>query len=270
MSHLREALTNTHWGSRLLSKRIPFLAYHSISNDHEDELSLSSSMFSKQIAWLKENNYQAISLENACLKIRHKEDLRRCIVLTFDDGYADVMENALPVLEKYSFTATIFAVTGRLGSKSDWHRFSPSRWLLTEQDLGSLLGAGFTIGSHTHTHAELTRLDDSALIEELCRSRSFLQDRLGISACPFSYPYRSTGARERQAVVQAGYACASTTGGYWGNGCESDLFQLGRFEIRRHTLHQFQAIVTSPFKGALIREGLSRVISSWRAHLLSS
>jgi len=256
------------WGSRFVGNRLPILVYHSISKGWNDELSLSPAIFDEQMAWLCESGFQVVALETALQKLKQRADLRRCLVLTFDDGYADFLEHAAPVLGKYGLPATVFVVTGKLGRKSDWHRFSPSRWLLSLEDLRGLRQAGYSIGSHTHSHSELPRLPAPDLEAELRASRDFLETQLGVSPIFFSYPYRTFGERERQAVIQAGYDCACTAGGWWDNGYETDLFRLNRFEIHRsHSPGQFRTLVASPFKWPLVRQEAERVLYELRARL---
>lgn len=89
------------------------LYYHKVSND-SDDLNLSHvsiANFDAQIRWLKEN-YDIIRLENLNSEIM--KDGRDAVAISFDDGYADVYRNALPVLKKYNVPATVFVTTGNI------------------------------------------------------------------------------------------------------------------------------------------------------------
>lgn len=254
-------LRQTRWGSTLLGNRITILAYHSISDEYQDELSISPRMFSEQMDWLYSHSIQVVSLETALEKLVNKSDLRRCLVITFDDGYADVMENAIPILDKYKFPATIFMVTGKIGQKSDWHHFSPSRYLLSLADLRELFRRGYSIGSHSHSHADLPSLSSSELEHELLSSRKFLEYELGIINFLFSYPYGNFGEREVQALIKSEYLCACASGGLGNVGYKTDFFRLDRPEIhRRHTMKQFAVIAGSKVKWPLICPALLKSI----------
>src|SRR5689334_17619193 len=104
---------------------------------------------------------------------------RRKLVLTFDDGTADFVEHALPVLQEFNFSATLFIVAGLIGGRRSWqHRAGDGALapvpLLTAADLRRLAGQGFTIGSHTLSHPALPTLPPTEAALEIARSRNLL------------------------------------------------------------------------------------------------
>ncbi len=178
--------------------------------------------------FLAERGYDVISLERACeLLGAQKGDVRRKIVLTFDDGYRDFIAAAAPVLQRLGFTATLFVVFGRLGGTALWSSPAPDRPLLSPDDLRLVTAMGFALGSHTMTHADLTALSNGALEREVIASREALA-AAGQRFAAFAYPGGRFAAREVAAVERGGYDCAVIVGGRWGNGPETDRWRLKR------------------------------------------
>ena len=197
--------------------------YHSIDADGRDRLAISPELFASQMAFLVENNFQVISLETAVKKLKSDASLDRSIVLTFDDGYLDFLTNALPILERHRFPATLFIVTQL--NEARWR--SNSTPLLTGEDINEVKARGVSLGSHTATHRDLTELDEDTLNAELAESRAAIAS-FGETFIPFAYPGGTFTPRERAAVEAAGYDCGVIVGGRWGNGPETDPFLLKR------------------------------------------
>ncbi len=134
------------------------------------------------------------------------------VVITFDDGFADFAEHALPVLTGYELTSTMYVVTGCVGSTSTWLESvgEGDRPMLGWSDIESLAKAGVEIGAHTHSHPQLDIINRDTAWEEIRRSRGVLQDRLGHEIPSFAYPFGFHGPRIRALVERAGFtsACA--------------------------------------------------------------
>ncbi len=154
-------------------------------------------------------------------------DLRKKIVLTFDDGYADFLTTAAPILKTYGFPATLFVVTGRGGETARWSTADKTRRTLSADELREVKALGFALGSHTATHADLTTLDATVLDHELCESRAAIA-KMGEAFIPLAYPGGRFTRRERDAAERAEYDSALIVGGRWGKGAETDLFLLKR------------------------------------------
>lgn len=135
---------------------------------------------------------------------------RKPVVITFDDGYADFHENALPVLERHGFAATVFVTTGWLADAGADAAGRPLDRMLSWAQVAESAAHGVEIGGHSHSHPQLDQLGDRALREELVRSRGLLEERLGGSVRTMAYPFGYSSARVRRMVRAAGYdtACA--------------------------------------------------------------
>ena len=133
------------------------------------------------------------------------------VALTFDDGFKDVMEHAVPLLQSLGFPATFFIVTGAVGGTDEWMRVTPhpEERIVDWDDVRALLDAGMTVGSHSVTHGQLTR-------EEIVASRDLLRERLGVSIDHFAYPRGEhtpeSVAWVRDAGYRAGWATKSGDG----------------------------------------------------------
>ena len=201
--------------------------YHSISGSNHDRLTVAPERFAAEMKLLAEQEFQVVSLAEACRRLASGRKLARAIVLTFDDGYRDFLTTAAPVLRQHGFSATLFVVTGRLGDTASRRTAQKTRALLNRDELCELKSAGFQLGSHTVTHPDLRSLDDATLERELADSYAAIA-RLGETFIPFAYPGGTFTQRERDAVQRAGYDCGVIVGGRWGNGPETDRFLLKR------------------------------------------
>ncbi|MYS43242.1 polysaccharide deacetylase family protein, partial [Streptomyces sp. SID5998] len=134
--------------------------------------------------------------------------------LTFDDGYADFVTDALPLLRRWGCRATLFVLPGRLGGDNAWDPLGPRKQLLAADGIRHAAAEGVEIGSHGLTHVDLTRADDRTLRAEVAESRDRLTELTGVRTDGFCYPYGTVDARVAEAVREAGYsyACAIDPG----------------------------------------------------------
>lgn len=132
------------------------------------------------------------------------------VVITFDDGFRDLHEEALPRLVDRGFVATAFIVTGYVGGNTRWlvGIGEGDRPVVGWTELAELAGAGVEIGSHTHLHPQLDVIPRAAMIEELSVSRTILEDRLGQAVDLLAYPYGFHDCEVAGAARAAGYVAA--------------------------------------------------------------
>lgn len=137
--------------------------------------------------------------------------VRRPVALTFDDGFGELCEHLLPVVAEKRIPAVVFVVTDR--ERADWTDWDglPPPELLRRSQWRELAAAGLSIGSHTRTHAKLTKCSPQQLLEEVQGSKKVLEDALGRAVRHFCYPYGSHNERVVDAVREAGYETACTT-----------------------------------------------------------
>jgi len=238
------------------------LMYHSVDDDSLDPYSVSLSAFSDQVSWLSDNGYEIVSLAFLVQSLRARElsALHKKVVLTFDDGYADFVANALPVLLLRRWVpATVFLVTAMLGETSLWNKEVPSGPLMSEAEARHIRAQGISLGSHTGTHANLAVLEPDAVRRQLLDSRERLAD-LGETFFSFSYPWGQWSEEVVGAVKAAGYECAVAVGGEprWKS---ADPYLLPRLGMTRDLdLKRFRSIMTRSPAERRLRKGCGAVV----------
>jgi peptidoglycan/xylan/chitin deacetylase (PgdA/CDA1 family) len=198
---------------------VPILMYHSISRQAGPrfrECVVSPERFAEQMAYLARGGYTPVTVSQL-VRARSAGDSGlpdRPVVLTFDDGYADFYTEALPVLRKHGFAATLYVATGFVGGTSRWLRREGEtrRAMLNWSQLTELRDSGIECGAHTQTHPHLDTLPPAEARAEIQRSKSMLEDRLGQAVSSFAYPFGHFDRRVRELVQAAGFssACAVT------------------------------------------------------------
>jgi peptidoglycan/xylan/chitin deacetylase (PgdA/CDA1 family) len=219
------------------------LLYHRVADD-DDALALSPRRFREQMEHLAAEGYRVVDLIEALGLLEAGQLPPRTIGLTFDDGFADLAEHALPVLVEHGFHATVFVTTGVTDGRLafPWYERQPP--VLGWDEVVDLDRAGtLRFEAHTVSHPSLLAVDDATAEAEIRDSRRELEGRLGRPVTAFAYPAGLFADRERRLVADAGYAAAvSCEPGV--NGPASDRLALRRRQIdSRDRLLDFKAKV---------------------------
>ncbi|MFH1791407.1 MAG: polysaccharide deacetylase family protein [Candidatus Omnitrophota bacterium] len=208
----------------------PILMYHSIDGNEEmSKLSLCPVGFARQMEFFHKHGYNVISLgEMVDLIKKGRRIPPKTVTITFDDGFRNNYLCAYPVLKRYGFPATIFVITGHIGSKD----------YLTWDDIKELQDNNITIGSHTKSHLWLVGMSDEKLRDEIFGSKEVLEKGTGRKIDFFSYPIGAYDERVQAVVKDAGYkaACATNPGPHkrW-----DDIYALKRVRISRTANNMF-------------------------------
>lgn len=183
--------------------------YHSITDPADDpyRVTVSPGRLDRQLRWLRRRGLTGVSMEHL-LAARAEGRAAGLVGLTFDDGYADFVDNAVPLLHRYGFTATVYVLPGRLGGTNEWDSPGPSKPLLTADGIRRAAAEGMEVGSHGLRHTDLTEADDALLREETRGSREALSEIVGGEVAGFCYPYGTVDERVMAAVRDAGYRYA--------------------------------------------------------------
>jgi peptidoglycan/xylan/chitin deacetylase (PgdA/CDA1 family) len=153
--------------------------------------------------WLHRSGYHAISESQLFAALEDGARLPgRPVMITFDDGYRDILWNAAPVLRRLHMPATAFVITDRVGG--------PDASFLDWSELRRLEGLGFTIGSHTVHHVDLTAVSSAAAARELLDSRQELSRRLLVPVQSVAYPLGAADGRVAELAARAGYVLGFT------------------------------------------------------------
>jgi peptidoglycan/xylan/chitin deacetylase (PgdA/CDA1 family) len=141
------------------------------------------------------------------------------VVITFDDGYQDNLTNALPILKKYGFKATIYLVNDR--HDRDWSGYRKAKNegaglkdepKLSDDEVKGLLESGLIeIGAHTVTHANLNALNREEAHNEICTSKQEIETKFATVCNSFAYPFGLYSKRDAGLVLECGYTNAVTT-----------------------------------------------------------
>jgi peptidoglycan/xylan/chitin deacetylase (PgdA/CDA1 family) len=193
----------------------PVLMYHSISPSEEPDphrLRVHPDRLDRHLRLLRRLGLRGVSLAEL-LRADEREEAHGLVGLTFDDGYVDFLDHAVPVLERHGMTGTVYVVTDRIGGVNEWDT-GPQVPLMDPDQVRAALAAGHEVGSHTLTHARLAGADPATLQSEIAGSRRVLQELLGIEIAGFCYPYGSFDEAAAEAVREAGYDHACVTGDY--------------------------------------------------------
>ncbi|WP_189413760.1 polysaccharide deacetylase family protein [Streptomyces griseoviridis] len=189
--------------------------YHSVDDCRDDPygVTVTPARLDAQLGWLRRRGLRGVSVAEL-LAARARGTARGLVGLTFDDGYADFTEHALPLLRRWGCGATLYVLAGRLGGDNAWDELGPRKPLLTADGVRRAAAEGVEIGSHGLTHTDLTRAGDRALRAETAASRDRLTELTGTAVTGFCYPYGRVDARAVDAVRAAGYgyACAVDPG----------------------------------------------------------
>jgi peptidoglycan/xylan/chitin deacetylase (PgdA/CDA1 family) len=184
---------------------VPILCYHHFDHEKAGEMNVSAAAFEAQMAYLKENKYQTITLADLQAFVAYqRRPPKNAVLITVDDGWKSLKTVAAPILKKHGFRATLFVYTDLIRSKSGGTS-------LTWDEIRELVNDGvIDIQPHTATHADLTKVTDAQLDRELIESRRVIEEKLGIKSVYLAYPYGTFNDRVIEALKRNGYQLGLT------------------------------------------------------------
>ncbi|HEX7588217.1 MAG TPA: polysaccharide deacetylase family protein [Anaerolineae bacterium] len=174
--------------------------------------------------------HQTVSLDQAVEHLKTgKAFTPRTYVMTFDDGYRSVYEEAFPLISDLHLTATIFLSVDREGGATERLPSLSGRAMLSWDEIREMARYGITFGAHTLTHPDLRTLVSSRVEEEIVGSKDILEQALGCRVSSFAYPFGRYDATSH-AAARAHFACAcSDRLGLMGH--RSDPYALERVDM---------------------------------------
>ena len=200
----------------------PILLYHHVSDDDpENRYFVTMDNFHAQLQVLRDRGCTTITASDlAGVILRGGELPPKPILITFDDGYQDVFQNAFPIMQEMGFIGVIYIYVDQVGLKE---------FVNTEQ-IRILADNGWEIGNHSMSHKDLTR-NYSNLAYEVQESRSTLQETIGVNVDTFAYPYGKSDDVVIEYIKDSDYLAGMGLGLNWYHTLDS-LFDLTRIEIR--------------------------------------
>jgi peptidoglycan/xylan/chitin deacetylase (PgdA/CDA1 family) len=174
-------------------------------------LYVSPERFERQLWTLRRLGLRGVSTSEGVARLRNTTS-PGCVVLTFDDGYADTLTTAAPLMKQYGFTATCYVVSGALGTYNSWDAdyVRERKPLMSREQLDQWLAAGMEVGSHSLSHPRLHELSPEVAQHEIAESRAALRNLLGIPIEHFAYPFGAFTSDIVASVRRAGYSSAVT------------------------------------------------------------
>lgn len=220
-------------------QEVPILCYHRFGNGCNSPLCVSAQLFDHQMRYLHNNGYRVITPEQLMAFLEYQAPLpKKSVMITIDDGYRSVYEIAYPILKKYGYSATLFVYTNYVGVSSK---------AITWKQLRELKSNGFTIGSHTIMHSDLTKQGEhetkeayeQRLHRELFGAKRIIDKELKQDTFFFAYPFGRANTRAIALAHQAGYQMAVTVK-RGGNAFFANPFLLRRDQILKKDMATFK------------------------------
>jgi peptidoglycan/xylan/chitin deacetylase (PgdA/CDA1 family) len=228
------------------------LTYHKVNDLQPNPITVPIATFARQMALLGELGYQPVPLEAVLDHYVNGAPLpRKAVLITFDDGYRDNLENATPILLHHGYPAVIFVPTGFLDDDTPLPhetallelgvRNPTIRW----SDFAALEASGLRIESHGVSHTRLSQLDPEEVTRELVVSKQRLEERLGREVEAFAYIKGTSldfGPEHPILVEEAGYKLAFSAI-FGANSATSDRFQLRRYSVEPFSARSFELVL---------------------------
>jgi peptidoglycan/xylan/chitin deacetylase (PgdA/CDA1 family) len=254
---------------------VPVLLYHAVTTtpgDHIAPFAVRPDEFERQLDAVLDAGFTAVSfgdllreeLDPPTAPRSSVDNNGRRVVITFDDGYADFAEHALPALQVRGLPSTLFLTTGWLaGGKS--RAPGPTDPMLSWSQLPELLECGVELGAHSHSHPHMDTLRAAALRDELVRCKEQLEDALGRRVDNFAYPHGYNGPRVRRATRATGYRAAAAVRNAL-HPLGEDPFGVSRLTVLRTTRVQEVAGWIEGADVGIAGTGEALATRGWRAY----
>ncbi len=196
---------------------VPILTFHQIAPAPDKgtgfrSLSVAPDDFGRQMAFLHTMGYQGLSM-TALQPYLRGERCGKVFGITFDDGYLNNLNHALPVLQWLGFSSTCYAISAMLGQTNSWDRHNgvPPTELMSAAHLRQWVAGGQEVGGHTRHHVRLTEVDATTAQDEIALCKTELEQLTGAEVNHFCYPYGQYTPEHVAMVAQTGYLSATTT-----------------------------------------------------------
>jgi len=232
------AISKINAHTKFNKNKVPIiLCYHGISDDGW-RFSTSKKDFISQINYLKK--YYTIIPLKQLLSLDSKQ-LNGVVSLTFDDGYAELVE-LIPFFKKNKILGTLFVLGDP--KKANRDELDNSKKIMKTQDILKFKEIGWEIGFHTSTHSDLSKLDKNALNEEIVMSKIRLEKELGFKLDLFAYPRGIYNKEIIDFVNKAGFKAAFTVDG--GKFSKDDsVFKFDRVSIEGNlSMNNFKTLIS--------------------------
>ncbi|AGH95326.1 polysaccharide deacetylase family protein [Pseudobdellovibrio exovorus] len=219
---------------------IPTLMYHKIPNHEiqsQHKIYVTKANFEKHLKFFKRRGFETLTFSELEAFRKGTRDFSQFppkpLMLTFDDGYRDNLENASPLLTQYGFKAQLFLLANPEINSNNWDTSStdePSHEIIAGAERQKWKYSAFEIGSHGFSHRKITDLTKEEALEELRLSKASLEKELSVPINVFAFTYGIISSDSAELAQKAGYSYAvnTDTGGLLQ---EQDPFAIFRVNI---------------------------------------
>jgi peptidoglycan/xylan/chitin deacetylase (PgdA/CDA1 family) len=228
------------------------LMYHKVNDIPDNPTTVPVGLFDEQMDHLKELGYTVVDLDAVLGYYAHGTPLPPgATLITFDDGYRDVLENAMPVLQRHGYPAVLFVPIAYMQDPMPL----PHELLLVQQgirnatvdrsELAELEAGGIRIESHGIAHKPLAEIELDEAVREITISKLRLEDWLGREVRSFAYVKGSEAhfhSVHVSLVQQAGYELAFTSVS-GANGAATDPLRLRRYNVEPYSDRTFELVL---------------------------
>ena len=231
---------------------IPILMYHSIQSVPRTEVMRSLHVhprsFALQMRILRILGFRGCSVSEAVASLKSGTS-EKLVALTFDDGYKNFLTYAVPTLNKYRFSATVYPVSDLVGTFNQWDLQNgiTRNNLMDYSDLRNCVSQGIEVGCHSSTHMSLIN-EEADFDREIKSAKDTLEDKLDSPIKAFCYPYGHFNDRVIESVKAASFDSATTMIRSRAT-ARDNLLELPRIPITWHTMpHLFLAKVLTNYE----------------------
>ena len=241
---------------------VTVLIYHRIGGGSDSQVDLPLADFDRHLAHLAEH-YTVVTLDQAIIALAAipvvapdaGHHARPEVVITFDDGTADFADHAVPALVRHGLPATLYVATRFVDEQTEFPWGAPPA---TWDGLRGAVGTGLiTIGSHTHAHWLLDRLEGAAIADDLDRSIDLIGANIGHAPTHFAYPKALPGSAEAEIAVRRQFATAALAFSRVNRPGHTDVHRISRTPVQRGDGFEFFAAKAG---GGLRLEGELRAL----------
>ncbi len=223
---------------------VPIILYHRIDVSLTDGVNYKSpyyvkpEVFDEEMKLLHDWGYTTITTELLIKAINEGADLPpRPIVITFDDGHLNNYSTAFPIMQKYGFTGVLYIVGNYIGAEN----------YMNAGQIKEMAAAGWEVGSHSMSHADLNSLDPERQRYEVVESRKLLEETLGVPVLTIAYPFGVSNSGVIDYAIFAGYIGGMGLGFTYDQGT-TNLYNMQRRDIKgTYDVKQFAAFL--PWQG---------------------
>ena len=197
-----------------MNRDVPILMYHHVCSEpvasKHFPYAVTPDLFRWQMAWLARHGYASTHLSSLFTSSTAKSGKK--VVITFDDGAKNLLNYAIPILQEYGMTATLFVPSHFLGGSNSWdaNLDYPREALLQPEEIRGLHKVGFEIGSHGARHINMSKVSTAAALQDMQESKDALDALVGSPVKFIAYPYGEYPANYVSLCRKAGFlgACS--------------------------------------------------------------